>query len=272
MPVHQPFPMDSSVQPPAQQKSSKRWMLLAGIGLGVVVLGIGTTLLLMHRSTRPTTTATPLSVSTTTPPQTGQSPQTDTGDTSTKQYVSNGTDLNLRFSYPASWSVTPPTNSNTNDQPITLTSPVLSLTDADGKSVTAKAVVTIRPGGSQATELSSGAALISQDSTQIAYSSPTASQHQYPYLTFVHLAGGGNTKGVFDEVIITGITKFTKDQTLTAEGLSGLDPIISARFYQCSTDACSGAGATALDISSDMWQHTTLTQQTLAIFTSLQLN
>lgn len=227
-----------------------------------------------HRSQRTPTQATTVSQGSTAAQQqtTPQSSQTSAGDSSTKQYVSNGSDLNLRFTYPASWSVTPPSNSNTNDQTITMTSPVQSMTDADGASVNAKAILTIRPGGAQATELASGTAVIAQDSTQIAYSAPTASQHQYPYLTFVRLAGGTASKNVFDEVIVTGITKFTKDQTLTAEGLSGLDPIISARFYQCSTDACSGAGASALHMTDAVWQNAALARQVSAIFTSLQLN
>lgn len=189
-----------------------------------------------------------------------------------RQYVSNGKDLNLSFSYPSNWTVTPPTNNNTTDQPITVTSPLVSIPGTSGQSTTGKVVVSIRPGGSTLSELSSSKATAGQASAQIAYDKPTSAQHQYPYLTYLHLAGGANPNSSFEEVIITGISSFTKDQVLVPADLSLLDPIVSARFYACSDQACTTGSATPLSITNNTWQNAQVCMQTLAIFQSLQIN
>jgi len=257
------------VTPATTHKPRRPWLLTMGIGAVVVVVATaGVFVFLKLRTPK----STPASTAASTNRQSNQPAPTATGSSSTQQYISNGNDLNLKFTYPSDWTATPASNNNASDQTIALTSPLTSVTDSTGATVTAKAVLTIRPGSAQAGELASGSATVAQDSTQIGYTSPTASQHQYPYITYVHLAGGQNTGSVFDEVIITGITKFMKGQGITADSLGGLDPIISARFYQCSTNACDGSGATALNLTGDLWQNSTLAQQVQLVFTSLQLS
>lgn len=188
------------------------------------------------------------------------------------RYVSNGKDLNLSFSYPSDWTVTPPSNNNPNDQPITVTSPLVSIPGTNGLNTTGKIVVSIRPGGTALTELSSGKAAAGQASAQIAYDKPTSAQHQYPYLTYIHLAGGANPSSSFEEVIITGVSSFAKDQIITSDNLSQLDPIVSARFYACSNQTCAISSSAALSITNSAWQNTQACMQTLAIFQSLQIN
>ncbi len=191
---------------------------------------------------------------------------------STKQYVSNGHDLNLSFTYPSDWTVTPPTGSNTSDQPITVTSSLQSITNNAGGTVTGKVVVSIRPGSAQVSELASGTAVVTQDSVQFAYSKPTASQHQYPYLTYIRLSGGATAANGFDEVIITGITKFMKGQNISAESLGQLDPIISATFYHCVSESCNGTGATTVSITNDTWLNAAIFKQVQSLFQSLMLS
>ncbi len=193
-------------------------------------------------------------------------------DNTTKQYVSNGKDLNLTFSYPSSWTVSPPSNNNASDGPITVTSPLISTTNAAGTAVTGKVVINIRPGYSDISELGSGNATVAQGSVQFAYSKPTSTQHQYPYLTFIHLAGGTNPTGSFEEVMITGITSFAKDQAITSVSLAQLDPIISAAFYTCTTQTCSGSGMSSLSISNNTWLNDATFKQVQSLFESLQLN
>lgn len=203
--------------------------------------------------------------------QAGPAPS-GTTDSGTASYVSDGQDLNLSFTYPAGWTATPASGGNADDQAITLTSPLVSIPAASGTAVTGKVAVSIRPGTAQLSELASGSATAAQASVQFAYATPTTSQHQYPYLTFVHLAGGADPNGAFDEVIITGITPFTAGQGITADSLGQLDPIISARFYQCAAEDCTGASATPLSVTNATWQTVTALQQTQAIFQSLRLN
>lgn len=197
----------------------------------------------------------------------------DTATTSTmQQYVSNGKDLNLMFTYSSNWNVNPASNNNANDGPITITSPLVSITSASGGKVTGKIIVSIRHGSADLNELASGNATIAQGSVQIAYSKPTSTQHQYPYLTFIHLAGGTNPGGAFEEVMITGITSFAKDQGVTSASFGQLDPIISAAFYSCTTQACAGSGQTSLSITNSTWLNDDAFKQVLTLFESLQLN
>ena len=199
-------------------------------------------------------------------------PSKTTRSTATINYVSNGKDLNLNFGYPASWSVAPASNNNPNDQTITLNSPLTTILDAaTGKAVTGKVTVNIRPGSAQLNELNSGTATAGQASVQYAYNKPTANQYQYAYLTYVHLLSTRNPSGVFEEVLVTGSTQFTQGETVTSANVS-VDPIISAEFYSCSTNACTGSGASPLSITNNTWQSTPVFQQTLALFESLQLN
>lgn len=193
--------------------------------------------------------------------------------TTTPQYVSDGTDLNLTFNYPSSWSVSPPSNDNTSDGTITVTSPLSSMASASGTSATGKIVVQVRPGNMAINELSANAPIEALASTQIAYSAPTANQYSYPYLSYVHFSNGSaKTAGVFEEVIITGGQSFTANESLNASYLSGLDPIITASFYQCTTTACTGSGETPLSITDSTWQSTQIFQQVLTLLESFKLN
>ena len=172
------------------------------------------------------------------------------------------------------WSnrVTPPSNDNANDQTITVSSPLVSIVNASGGTVTGKVVVSIRPGSSQISELNSGTATASQASIQIGYNNPLPNQQQYPYLTFINLNGGSNSAGVFEEVMITGLTQFTPGESVTPSTLGPIDPIISASFYSCTTQVCSGPNQAPLSITYATWQNTMVFQQVLSLFQSLQLH
>lgn len=190
----------------------------------------------------------------------------------TATYISNGTDLNLSFTYPASWSTTPPSGDNKTDQTITVSSPMSSLPTADGSTVTGKVVVTVRPGSAPINELNSNNPTAAATSTQIAYTAPTTSQYQYPYITFINFANGSKTAGAFEEVMITGNTQFAKGQLVQAAALSGLDPIISATFTKCLTSACTGSDAVPVGITNTLWQNDAIYQSVLSIFQSFKLN
>lgn len=190
----------------------------------------------------------------------------------TLHYVSSESNLNLSFNYPSTWTVTPATNTAAGTQPITVTSPLTTIPSAAGGNVTGKAVIDIRSDSSQASELNSGAATAAQAPVQYAYAAPAADQHQYFYVGFVHLSAGANPAGGFEEAIITGIVSIAQGQAVTPDTISGVAPIISASFYACNTQACSGTGATRLSITADTWNNAALFGQIQSIFESLQLN
>ena len=190
----------------------------------------------------------------------------------TVQYVSNGNDLNLSFAYPSSWSVTPASNNNPKDQPITVTSPLVATTNASNSQVTGKVIVQIRPASATINELNTNAPVEALASTQIAYSHPTANQFQYPYVSYIHFSNASKVSGAFEEVIITGSQLFSQGQSFSAGDIVDLDPIISASFYQCSTQSCSGSGQTPLSITNNTWQNSAVFQRVLALFESFKFN
>ncbi len=244
------------------QNQLLKWIIPAVIVIVVVGLGL---YILKHNK------ATPMNHNST-GNHAVQPTQNSSSQTNLVSYTSNGQDLNLTFSYPSNWTVSPPTNDNTSDQTITVTSPLTSIVDASSKTVTGKAVVSIRPGSAQISELSSGKAITPQSSIQIGYAQPLASQQQYPYLSFINLAGGTDANNGFQEVMVTGQQQFSQSENITTDELSGLDPIISAGFYSCSTQACIGNGEIPLSITMDTWQNSSPFTQVLAIIQSLQLH
>lgn len=255
-----------TARPYKQPKHKKIWRQILMVLLVVVVLaglGGGTYWFTKHhKSVAPKSTTTQATIKPVT-----------TSSSGTAQYVSNGSDLNLSFSYPSTWTVTPASGGNSSDQTITLTSPLTSIPAAGGSTVTGKVVVTIRPGATTTpSELNANSPTAAAASAQFAYSSPTANQYQYPYLTFIHFSTGVTTAGAFEEVLITGTTQFTAGEAVTASDLSGLDPIIAATFSKCTTQACTASGATPLSITSGTWTNTSVFQQVQALFTSMKLN
>jgi len=252
-------------QAPSKAKSShkfKFWLPVVAVIL-IIVLAGGGYLLVKHHSP----SKTPKTTSSVVKPT-----AVSTNPNSNSQYVSNGQDLNLTFSYPADWTVNPPTNHNPTDQAITVTSPLTSLTSASGSSVTGKIVVSIRPGAATISELAAGNSTAAQNSVQIGFTTPLPSQQQYPYLSFIYLPGGSNPSGQFDEVMVSGLMQFTQNEAVTTADLELLDPIISASFYSCTTQACIGSGEVPLSISMDSWQNDNPFIETLNLIQSLQLH
>ena len=195
-----------------------------------------------------------------------------TSSSTITKYLSNGNDLNLSFNYPNNWTVTPISNDNKNDQAITLTSPLTTVINANNDSIVGKIVIQVRPGTDTASELNSNSPIASLASTQIAYSQPTPNQTSYPFISFIHFSDGSKATGSFEEVMITGGLSFSQGQSISAQNVSGLDPIISANFYQCASQSCTGSSESFLSINLDTWQNTTIFKQVLAIFESFQLN
>jgi hypothetical protein len=195
-----------------------------------------------------------------------------TTNSTTTQYISNGTDLNLSFYYPTTWTVTPASNNNKTDQAITLTTPLTTITNADGSSVSGKILIQVRPGTSSITELNTNSPVTAIASAQIAYSKPTTSQTTYPFLTYVHYSNASKASGAFEEVIITGGQSLPAKQSISAQNFTGIDPIITSSFFQCSSQTCTGVSQTPLSITTSLWQNDLIFQQVLTVLESFQLN
>jgi hypothetical protein len=247
------------------ERKSKRGLLIGILVVLILLLaGGGAYLYLQHTSNAKVVTKKITSVS-------QVATTSDGAQEATMHYISKGADLNLSFDYPDNWTVSPASGGNANDGTITVNSPVVNVTSATGVSASGKVSVMIRPSSATIDELSSGQAAVAQNSVQIAYTTPTTDQYQYPYLTFVHLKGGSNPSAVFEEILVTGTSQFTAGESITESNVEA-DPIISASFYNCASTACPSATAAPLSINNDTWLNSTIGQQTLAIIQSLQLN
>lgn len=255
---------------PIKSKASKIPILVvAGVLGGLLLVSFAVIVLLLVNASRPSPkTATTIE---NTQKQNPQPTPITSNSSLTAPYTSNGKALNLNFSYPSDWTVAPSTGTNKSDQPIIVTSPIVSILNSSGRTTPGKIIVTIRPVNSTLIEISNNKTLAAIDSIQIGYTKPTESQRQYPYLSFIRLSGGADETDSFDEVIITGATKFTKGQLVAGESLSQLDPIVTARFYACTSESCTGPGAATLTITQNTWQNATIFTQTQTLFESLEI-
>jgi hypothetical protein len=72
--------------------------------------------------------------------------------------------------------------------------------------------------------------------------------------------------------MITADQSFTPGEMMGAENISGVDPYISASFYQCLTQSCSGSNQKPLSISITTWQNSNTFKQVLTLLESFKLN
>lgn len=268
-------PLDAGYGPvphvPKPKKPEHLWRkVLIGLAVVVVIGGLvgGGIALAKHKKTNKTTSSKSTTSSSTNSSTTSTSGSANTNVAAgTNTYTSNESSLGLTLNYPTGWTPLPAATTASGTANITLTSPTATLTDANGASVTGKAVVTIRPSSAGITELTSGTATAAQASTQIGYTKPTSGQHKYPFITFLHFATGEKASGAFEEIMITGVTSFSSGAGVSTANLAGLDPIISVNFYSCSGSTCT----TPLTINNTEWTNNATAVEALNILQSLQL-
>ncbi|MFA5004438.1 MAG: hypothetical protein WC498_04150 [Candidatus Saccharimonadales bacterium] len=239
----------------------KKWLLILLAVLLLAGLGFGAYKLLSHKTTKASTKGNQS--------QNIPKPSEVTGNGLTT-YTAPTDGLGLSFDYPSSWVVTP-----TSGQPgttITATSLLVSLTDATGSKATGKVVVTVSASATNPTGKGPVAAKAAQDSVQYAYTAPTPIQHQYYYVSFLHFPNAAATVGAFEEVAITGINLMPKDTAITSDLLGSVNPVISAVFYKCSTQDCTGTGQSLLSISNSTWQSNATMQAVQKLFESFKFN
>lgn len=258
----------TNVVPPKRRRNWRKIVLITLVVLVVAALIALAILLLEHKKA-----AAPATTNQTNQTNAHQSLPTPTTPTTSgiTTYTSPADNFNLSFQYPSSWTVTPP--SGQSGQTITVTSPLVSITDATGASVPGKITLTVQAGGSSVGQIGSGQATVAQDSVQYAYDAPTAAQHHYFYISFLHLqAASSSTKGAFEVVVITGINTLTKGSTVTADTFGSVDPLVTAGFSKCSTEACIGTGAAPLSVNAAAWQTDPNLKQLQTLFESFKFN
>ncbi|SRR6266568_1791629 len=180
--------------------------------------------------------------------------------TALKQYTSSN--FNLGFSYPETWGVV-----DNGAGKLTTTSPVLQLKNAAGRTVAARAVVTIQNKQTSLPDFKAGNAVAAIASQKVSYTKPTSNQRAQTYISFLNYASSA-TKGV-DGIYVTGDNGYQLGQAVPQTDVVQTDPLVTVTFLHCADAACSSGGA-PLTLATGDWDGSFSTP-ILAIITSLSI-
>ncbi len=171
----------------------------------------------------------------------------------------------MTFNYPSSWNVVDSGNAGT-----TVTSPVMSLTAANGQQVEGQVVMNVAKQGvlPPAFTATSVAVLTSQI---VNYTSPSPTQAADTYISFVQYPTT-TTVGGLDGIYITGNYGYQKDQNIPSSDVAKVDPLIYFNFYSCSSSACPVSARQPLTIASSSWSGQTLSAPILMMIKSFTFN
>ena len=234
-------PFGSSVLPTPLHAWRRIFIRLLAILLAVVIVGFGVYLLFFH-SKAPAAHSTHQASSMAN--HTSSSSNAKAAPVSTQSYTA--TNFNLSFNYPTGWTVV-----NSGTGPMTVTSPPMQLTSADGSLVTGQVTMTIQAQGQIPASFSAGTALAVLNSQHITYKQPTSSQASQTYLSFVQYSST-NTKGGLDGIYVTGNYGYVKDQDIPASDINNVNPLITITFTKCGNSACT-MNLIPLSIASTLW-------------------
>ncbi len=181
----------------------------------------------------------------------------DTQETLSERYVSQ--DLRLALEHPKSWKVDAAAPGR-----LTLTSPLVKLSDADKDQTDSKVVITILSAGSDPAGFTANNASATIDAEKIAYAAPSQNQRKETHLSFISF---GASTGI-DAIFITGDAGYQAGQAVPKTDVARADPIISVTFQKCTGAACTDK----LSISPDAWTAAAILQTAKSILQSLTIN
>jgi hypothetical protein len=182
----------------------------------------------------------------------------------TEHYASTG--FMLEFDYPNDWKVSEPTGEGR----LTVTSPAVSLTQADGQKFTGQIVMSIRNKQQALPEFDKGNATAAMASEKINYAKPSSVQRGSTYLSFLTYAGTTQSDRL-DGLYITGDVGYQKGQAIPKADFTPVDPVISVTFVKCSDASCGSEGAAA-GVDTKMWQDSGFGTPLKSMLQSLTIN
>jgi cytoskeletal protein RodZ len=234
-----------------RKKGGKVGHIILIILLILLVLGaLGAAAYFWYHSSRPAaTTKQPAKTQTQpTTPATQESATQDDQPVATKDYTS--TTFTLSLAYPGNW--TP------EEVPgkLTITSPVVQLTDANGQTTNGKIVLLVRPHQDKPAEFTAGNVVAVLDSETVNYTKPSSTQAGSTYLSYLQYATT-KTKGGLDGIYITGDYGYKYGQDVKVTDISKLDPLVDVTFVSCADTTCVTTTQQPLTISSSSWQSDT---------------
>lgn len=254
--------------PPSLRKKSK-WPKILGIIVLVVIIaavaagGYWQFLRVKPSSVKPQTSSTPKKVA-------------SQPAVSSKHYDS--TQFALGFDHPGDWTVDDSSNTL-----LTVMSPAVQLSDANGQNQTGQIVMTIQAKGTEPPAFTQGNAIAVLMSQKISYSKPSADQRAQTYLSYLQYAAT-TTHGALDAIYITGDNGYQKDQYIPKADVVTLDPLITVTFTQCANQTCSNGGSangnqsgkdtsksTPFSIAAASWSNSTQAKTVEAMLRSIKV-
>lgn len=196
--------------------------------------------------------------------QTQQKPGNNQSSAGTEDYTS--IDLGLSISYPSDW-----TQAEKNGT-LTITSPAVELTDADGEPTQGNIILTVRGDQTTLPEFDDGSAVAVLASEKLKYAKPSAIQRASTYVSYLQFAST-TTKGGLDGIYVTGDSGYTYAQTVPKGDIARVDPKISVSFVSCDDAACADGSTTRpLVISSSAWEESSHKKTVDDMLASIVLN
>ncbi len=200
--------------------------------------------------------------STTSSQHTSKSKQQPAITAATMQY--NSSNFNLTLNYPQGWNV-----SDNGNGKLTVTSPNMQLTGANGQSQTGQVVLAIQNENAMNFSMfSQGNAVAVLPSQHIAYANPTPTQRATTYVSFLQYAAT-NTHGALDGIYVTGNSGYQQGQVIPEVDITKVDPVITVTFNQCSNVTCGSSKPMSIDAS--MWNDSGFSGPILKMIESLAL-
>lgn len=237
--------------PPAKKKRPL-WLWIL-IGLVIVALAVSAALALKPKAKTPATQKTSAA-------QSSSQSNTAKVNVPTKSYQS--TTFNLSFDYPEDWKV-----NDSGTPPLTVVSPVMTLTNAAGQKISGEVVMTILPQGQVPAQYGNGNATAVMESEKISYSKPTPSQRAQTYLSFVQYEAT-TAHGALDGIYITGNVGYTKGQPIPKADIAARDPDVNITFIKCANSACNGSSGPT-NVAATMWDDQNFQAPIKTMLTSL---
>lgn len=161
------------------------------------------------------------------------------------QYTSTAFPLGLK--HPSDW--TPAEQAGT----LTVTSPMVKLTDASGQPVDGRMVVTVRPKQDKPTEFTTGPVLAVLDSDKITYDHPSSTQQGLAYISYAQYSTA-SVKGAMNGIYITNDYGYKYKQVIPMGDIAKLNPLVEVTFVSCADADCAATAQTPLTISSTAWK------------------
>jgi type II secretory pathway pseudopilin PulG len=193
--------------------------------------------------------------------KTALQPLSDIGGPTTSY---NAINFSLSVNYPKSWTVNSSSSSS-----LSFTSPTTSLKSDLGKSTLGRAILTVLPKGQLPPLISTSSTVAVLPSQLFTYTKPSQSQAAQAYLSFFQYPST-NVIGGLDALYITGNLGYVKTQTVVANDIKSLDPLVSVVFVECQNQSC---GSTKpLTVSSSIWNDKSLQEPILNMIKSFVFN